>query len=143
MKNILLYIWQLPQNVLGLLLILALRAEKKAGSSGNITICYWQFARNGWFSSFIAAAAFGVYILTPDYNLSPLNLERMLRHEYGHTIQSRAWGPLYLIAVGIPSAAGNLWSRRFHKNWSAKERQHWYYNRWPEKQADELGGVKI
>ena len=27
-----------------------------------------------------------------------------LVHEYGHTFSSRAWGPLYLFAVGLPSA---------------------------------------
>ncbi len=32
--------------------------------------------------------------------------KRLLVHEYGHTIQSLIFGPLYLIVIGIPSA---LW----------------------------------
>lgn len=38
----------------------------------------------------------------PDNELS----ERLLVHEYGHTIQSLIFGPLYLIIIGIPST---LW----------------------------------
>jgi hypothetical protein len=28
-----------------------------------------------------------------------------------------------------------------HKKWSTERRQKWYYNRYPEKQADRLGGA--
>ena len=38
----------------------------------------------------------------PDEELS----QRLLVHEYGHTIQSLIFGPLYLIVMGIPST---LW----------------------------------
>ena len=38
----------------------------------------------------------------PDEELS----KRLLVHEYGHTIQSLIFGPLYLIVMGIPST---LW----------------------------------
>lgn len=38
----------------------------------------------------------------PDEELS----KRLLVHEYGHTIQSLIFGPLYLIVIGIPST---LW----------------------------------
>lgn len=38
----------------------------------------------------------------PDEELS----RRLLVHEYGHTIQSLIFGPLYLIIIGIPST---LW----------------------------------
>ena len=34
--------------------------------------------------------------------------ERILVHEYGHTIQSLILGPLYLIVIGIPSL---LWEK--------------------------------
>ena len=62
-------------------------------------------------------------------------------HETGHQRQSAALGPLYLIAVGIPSLARNVWDRLFHKNWTYVQRAVWYYSGWPESQADELGGV--
>jgi hypothetical protein len=64
------------------------------------------------------------------------------KHEYGHSRQSLHWGPLYLPAIGIPSAVfNNLWDRIFHKYWPDADRHIWYYNRYPEKQADKLGGV--
>jgi len=31
-------------------------------------------------------------------------------HEYGHTFQSRRWGPLYLPIIGLPSAISALTS---------------------------------
>ena len=37
-------------------------------------------------------------------------LTELFWHEFGHTFQSRRWGPLYLLAIGIPSAAGARWT---------------------------------
>jgi hypothetical protein len=66
-----------------------------------------------------------------------------VKHEYGHTIQSLWWGPLYLIVIGIPSAiCNNLWDRLMHKDWLPERRIKWYYTRFPELQADKLGGVE-
>ena len=62
--------------------------------------------------------------------------ERLLVHEYGHTIQSLILGPLYLIVIGLPSV---LWcslpccrKRREKENIS-------YYSFYTEKWADRLG----
>jgi hypothetical protein len=63
-------------------------------------------------------------------------------HEYGHSIQSRYLGPLYLLVVGIPSMlCNNLWDRWFHRGWTNQQRINWYYKRFPERWADRLGGV--
>ena len=43
---------------------------------------------------------------------------------------------IYLLAVGIPSAYGNLKARKDSK------RAETYYEHYPEKWADTLGGVK-
>ncbi len=43
--------------------------------------------------------------LKDEYTMAELS-ERLLIHEYGHTIQSLILGPLYLIVMGIPST---LW----------------------------------
>ncbi len=60
----------------------------------------------------------------------------LMVHEYGHTIQSLIFGPLYLIAVGLPSIA---WSflpvyvkRREEENIS-------YFSAYPERWANHLG----
>lgn len=34
----------------------------------------------------------------------------LFMHEYGHTFDSRIFGPLYLFGVGLPSAAGAEWT---------------------------------
>jgi hypothetical protein len=66
-----------------------------------------------------------------------------IRHEEGHSYQSRNFGPLYLIFVGIPSYLRNRWDYFFHGKWNYWKRDMWYYDNWPENQADELGGVKV
>ncbi len=60
-------------------------------------------------------------------------------HEYGHALQSRMLGPLYLIVVGVPSSlrvayASTQWLFT-RKPWEG------YYDGFPERWADRLGGV--
>lgn len=64
-----------------------------------------------------------------------------MRHEYGHTIQSRYLGPLYLLVIGLPSILGNIWDRINHKTWMYSKSCQWYYNQPWEKWADLLGRV--
>lgn len=54
---------------------------------------------------FVTAEPFFAEKLKDKYTKSELS-ERLLVHEYGHTIQSLLLGPLYLIVIGIPST---LW----------------------------------
>lgn len=61
---------------------------------------------------------------------------RILVHEYGHTIQSLMFGPLYLLLVGLPSITwANLPAFRKYR----KENQKSYYAVYPENHADKLG----
>ena len=39
-----------------------------------------------------------------------LSMNQLLQHEYGHTFDSHLFGPAYLFAIGIPSAAGAGWT---------------------------------
>ena len=64
--------------------------------------------------------------------------ERILKHEYGHSLQSCILGPFYLFIIGIPSyihanvkAAGKKW----------REGKESYFDFFPERWADKLGGV--
>ena len=132
-KSLLLYFWQLPQHLLALVLMAILKPEKTVTEG----IAWHKFKRDTGFSRFISGVSLGQYIFLADDNLITI------KHEHGHSIQSRRYGPLYLIVVGIPSAVcNNLWDRLFHKSWPAQRRHEWYYSRWPEKQADRLGGVE-
>lgn len=55
--------------------------------------------------------------------------QKLLAHEYGHTIQSLLLGPLYLLVIGIPSV---IW---FHIHTPSKGS---YYSFYPERMANAL-----
>ncbi len=62
--------------------------------------------------------------------------KRLLVHEYGHTVQSLILGPVYLIAMGIPST---WWGFSPRLNKKRKERQLSYFSFFTEKWANQLG----
>lgn len=57
-------------------------------------------------------------------------------HEYGHTIQSLIWGPLYLLTVGLPSI---IWAKAPHFEKKRAEEKLSYFDAYPENQANRLG----
>lgn len=116
MKNFLLYIWQLPQNLLGLLVIKLSKAEMFWTSFGVYdTECNF-------------GVSLGKYIIVnKHYGI------KTIKHEQGHQKQSLYLGWLYLPVIGIPSAIGNILHRFIKFN---------YYKQPWEAWADKLGGVK-
>lgn len=60
--------------------------------------------------------------------------QRVIVHEYGHTIQSLFLGPLYLIIIGFPSAVW-AWSTYFRR----KEMKIPYASFYTESWANHLG----
>ncbi len=123
MKKILLFLWQLPQNILGLLVILFTKAK---------------YCNKGcWVTTVgIFGVSLGKYII-----FGQVVNDTSLKHEQGHQKQSLHLGWLYLLVIGIPSFLGNIWDRVVHRNWMICERKKWYYNQPWEKWADELGNV--
>ena len=133
MKKFLLYIWQLPQNILGLLVILFTKARPypvvmKNDSCKSIYLT----------EKYAMGVSLGKYII---FGRHGLLLRVEVSHERGHQRQSIYLGPLYLIVIGLPSVIGNLCDRWFHKSWQVKDRLAWYYNLPWESWADRLGGV--
>ena len=61
----------------------------------------------------------------------------LIRHEYGHTIQSLILGPLYLPIVGIPSLIWSVYYRRKCRRFPALQYYSFYTERW----ADRLGHI--
>lgn len=122
---ILMLLWQLPQAIVGFIIYIHMfsNAQLVERSKGVI----WVF--NTRFYSGISLWPF--IILKRD---KPVDRA----HEYGHTIQSRRWGWLYLPVVGLASVV-HLW---FRDNGWIWDRKSDYYAVWPENKADELGGVK-
>lgn len=132
-KNILLYIHQLPQNLIGLILILWNRKTLKKITDKKTKITYYtakKVANSG--------ISLGNYIILDS---DTYILKNDIKHEHGHQLQSIRLGWLYLIIIGISSFCGNIFDRLFHKKWSRLERINWYYNQPWEKWADKLGGV--
>jgi len=127
-KDFLLFIWQLPQNLIGIAVI----QLTKAWYSVAWKDCYFT-------DKYDIGVSLGDFIIVSknDYNNTVV-----LWHERGHQKQSQKYGWFYLLIVGLPSITRNIWDRIAHKKWSHWKREKWYYSHFPEKQADELGGVK-
>lgn len=127
-KITLLYLWQLPQNLLGLAVVFFSKAKRQY-INGVATPFYCTKYRFG--------VSLGAYVIVNE-NCN----ENTLLHELGHCFQSLYLGWLYLPMIGLPSTLRNMYDRIFHKNWDTQKRIVWYYSGYPEAQADKLGNVK-
>lgn len=124
MKKFLLYVWQLPQNLLGLAVIFFSKARFRT-YNGNP---YYATER-------CFGVSLGKYVIVYRY---ADGMSTTLRHEYGHQRQSLILGWLYLPTIGLFSALGNLVDIVAHKN---HRKGCWYYKQPWEWWADKLGGV--
>jgi len=126
MIKITMIIWQLPQFLLGLLVIFLTGAEKRETCGKT---WWWFDKKKNWFNKFLSGVSLVNIIL-------PYEDPQAIDHEGGHCKQSEYLGWLYLIVIGILSASGNLLSRV-----SKRVRKNYYKLPW-ETWADKLGGVK-
>lgn len=139
--KIFLWIWQLPQNLIGFFMS-RFAKEIKIYKNRNGKEVKVYFTSN----VFGCGISMGDYIML-DYSnyFFSSDMEwcyKSVLHEHGHQLQSKIFGPLYLIIIGITSAIfTNLWDRLFHKNWPATKRYKWYFTRFPENWADYTGHV--
>lgn len=128
-----LWIWQLPQNLLGLLLLAVYGCR-------SIDRIEWMGTAPRWIPSSMVflndrmrgGISLGRYVLI-NSTLFSVDI-RVAKHERGHSIQSMILGPLYLFVVGIPSL---LWAA-----WWNHDRGVSYYWFYTERWADRLGGVE-
>ncbi len=133
------WIWCFPQTLLGF--IISRTLWKDSYNEWLISAEFYTSVRigeekEGFLYNYLSGFSLGRYICLHKEYYDEAELEKTVRHECGHTLQSRRLGPLYLLAVGIPSAYGNLKARKDSK------RAETYYEHYPEKWADTLGGVK-
>lgn len=139
MKTVFYVIWQLTwgflQTLLGLVFFLAHLRERHFFYHGAVV--------TGW--NYKNSASLGLFLFLTKQprtekgqesnSLNDLP-ERLLLHEYGHTVQSLILGPLYLPLIALPSA---LWCSL---PWCKRKREREgisYYSFFPEKWADRLG----
>ena len=121
-SDILLYLWQLPQNLLGALLVLVFKPERSYDYKGT---------RLHYASRMHGGISLGRHIILNDRYLAYDGKRE--KHEWGHTLQSLLLGPLYLPLVGLPSL---LWAA-----WWPPLRSISYFRFFTERWADRLGGV--
>lgn len=125
-KTVLLVLWQFPQIIIGWLVLPFLKPF--ACVKGKDDVRYFYCDRlNG------SAVTFGplIFLSGAYYEYQGSKTEM---HEYGHSVQSKWLGPLYLFVVGMPSIVHAI----FHKD----REGHTYYDFFTERWADKLGGVK-
>lgn len=116
------YIWELPQNLLGLLLRVI---YKGTDSEYDGAVVRRSLKMQGGIS-------LGRYII-----VSQFASKTTVMHEYGHCLQSRRLGWLYLLVIGLPSI---VWAGLYGT--VVKPTKNGYYRWYTERWADRLGGVE-
>ena len=140
MQSVLYFIWQwswgILQSALGLIVFLFHIHAKHYFYHGAV-VTEWKSVSSvslGLFV-FVTSEPFFFDQLKNEYSAEELS-ERLLVHEYGHTIQSLILGPLYLIVIGIPST---LWGFLPSLNNKRKTEGLSYFSFFTEKWANVLG----
>ena len=119
--EILLWIWQAPQNIVGLVFRLIYGWTAILFRGVDVVVS----------SRFPGGISLGRTIVVKRPYLANTDT---WNHEYGHTRQSLYLGPFYLFVVGIPSL---LWAWYWNPSRGVS-----YYSFYTEKWADKLGGVE-
>ena len=134
--QILLYIWQLPQHICALFLLMINYKTKYVKIVDGIKIYVLKYFPKG------TCVSLGNYIfihwtLNPDLSNNMAKfMHNVIMHEHRHSIQSKYLGIFYLFVVGIPSVLLVLYKRLFNKT------DEWYHKHYPESWADKLAGIK-
>jgi hypothetical protein len=122
---ILLFIWQLPQNIIAVLMLPFL-GKLELIACRNYAFCFIGEKMQGG----ISLGSF-VYV-----SKSLSKYETHIAHELdGHTVDSKYFGPLYLFIIGIPSICwAGLRNTKKHPN---------YYTFYTEKWANKHAKLKV
>lgn len=128
-KEILLYIWQLPQNLLGLIMLLFMKPYVSKEKYKGITYVVSK--------KMSGDISLGNYVILSNSYKDKNRYQKVWNHEWGHTRDSKIFGPLYLIAIGLPSL---IWAWMYGT--IVKPTTNGYYKFYTEKRADRLGGVE-
>lgn len=93
-RNLILFIWQLPQHIVAIIYFGYL-----------VMMCKDLGVDSRYKQAIVIPCVMRGAITLGNYVFVGLNSEyrKTVKHELGHTIQSKILGPLYLIVIGIPS----------------------------------------
>lgn len=128
-KNIIRVIWEFPQNVLGFAIKKICKTPLYT-TYNDVNVYTWNVD---------GGISLGRYIFVPFKNVDPTTyqVQQMIKHEYGHTVQSKYLGWFYLLVIGLPSL---IWAQCFEWYWTKEGKS--YYDFYTESSAENLGGVK-
>lgn len=128
-KKFMMATWELPQNTIGFIVKKICKATPYT-TYMDANVYSWK--NNGGMS-------LGKYIFVPFKNEDPEVdwVQEYIKHEYGHSVQSKYLGWLFLLVIGLPSL---VWAGCFE--WYRKKTGMSYYDFYTESSADFLGGVK-
>lgn len=130
--NIILIPWQLPQIIVGLIILSVLKAKGKLTTVFDYKTS-WVFWHN---DPTYTGVSLGPIIILNERNYKDSDL-KTVKHEYGHCIQSFILGSIYLLIIGFVSLViNNLLWKVFYP-----VLPYFYYSHFPELWADQLGGV--
>lgn len=123
-KNLLMRLWQFPQNMLALCIegILCEAAYRGGKIDGNTLI----------YNYVLPTMSLGNYIF-----VNTISSQKSIQHECGHSKQSNILGSLYLIVIVIPSLLHNIVHYLCSKigiKWN-------YYSFYTESWANKLVGI--
>ena len=93
-RNLILFIWQLPQHIVAIIYFGYL-----------VMMCKDLGVDSRYKQATVIPCIMRGAVTLGNYVFIGLNSEyrKTVKHELGHTIQSKILGPLYLIVIGIPS----------------------------------------
>ena len=123
-RNLILFIWQLPQHIVAIIYFGYL-----------VMMCKDLGVDSRYKQAIVIPCVMRGAVTLGNYVFVGLNSEykETVKHELGHTIQSKILGPLYLIVIGIPSIT-YCGLRRLFPSLRKKN----YYNFYTEKWANNL-----
>lgn len=119
--------WELPQNMLGAIVKKIFKAKYHSTYNGA-KVHTWKV---------LGGMSLGNYIFIYEPIVDRTYGKNMIKHEYGHTRQSKYLGWFYLLVIGLPSL---IWAWCFEGY--RKRTGMSYYDFYTEKWADKLGGVE-
>lgn len=123
MIYVLLFMWQLPQAIVGLALLLFCK-NKNVVAKRHYNTCIETTSISGGISLGPFCVVGESFKYFPAY----------IAHELdGHTVQSKILGPLYLLVIGLPSFISAICIRDERK----------YNNVYTEKWANECAGLTV
>ena len=121
--------WGIIQTFVGFIVFCCSIKDRHSFFNGAIATC-WEKPYGISLGVFIFIPPKARFYNSDKYHFSDEEIQdRLLVHEYGHTIQSAFLGPLYFLIIGIPSV---IWG-------AVKKSDQSYFSFYTEKSANHLG----